>query len=153
MNVTFINPFLESTINVLSTMASINPVPGKPFLKNDKVACGDVSGIIGLTGTARGSMAISFSTASILKIVSNMIGEKHSVVNSSICDAVGELTNMVSGDARKRLETEGFQINASLPTVVYGENHIINHVLGGPSIIIPFDTEEGPFFVDVCLAD
>lgn len=153
MRVIFINPFLESTINVMSTMASINPVPGKPFIKNDKVACGDVSGIIGLTGTARGSMAISFSTATILKIVSNMIGERHNTINSSICDAVGELTNMVSGDARKRLENQGFLINASIPTVVCGEGHIINHVLGGPSIIIPFSTEEGSFFVDVCLAD
>lgn len=153
MNVTFINPFLESTINVLSTMAFVSPVPGKPFLKRDRDACGDVSGIIGLTGSARGSMAISFSTGSILKIVSNMLGEEHHSLDQDICDAVGELTNMVSGDARKRLEKEGFNIAASIPTVVSGEHHSIKHVLGGPSIIIPFDTEEGPFYVDVSLAD
>ena len=27
------------------------------------------------------------------------------------------------------------------------------HVLGGPSIIIPFETGDGPFFIDVCLND
>ena len=153
MNVIFINPFLESAVNVLSTMASINPVPGKPFLHQDKAACGDVSGIIGLTGSARGSMAISFSTGSILKIVKNMLGEDHDSINRDICDAVGELTNMVSGDARKRLEQEGLNITASIPTVIAGRDHVITHVLSGPSIIIPFNTEEGPFYVDVCLAE
>ncbi|MBN1546427.1 MAG: chemotaxis protein CheX [Syntrophaceae bacterium] len=153
MNVKFINPFLDSTVNVLSTMAAVNPIPGKPFLKQQEETCGDVSGIIGLTGSARGSMAISFSTGSILQIVRNMLGEEHDSVDSDICDAVGELTNMVSGDARKRLEQEGLSITASLPTVVAGRDHVINHALRGPSIIIPFDTEKGPFYVDVCLAE
>ena len=153
MNVKFINPFLDSTVNVLSTMAAVHPIPGKPFLKQQEETCGDVSGIIGLTGSARGSMAISFSTGSILQIVRNMLGEEHDSVDSDICDAVGELTNMVSGDARKRLEQEGLSITASLPTVVTGRDHVINHVLPGPSIIIPFDTEKGPFYVDVCLAE
>jgi chemotaxis protein CheX len=64
---------------------------------------------------------------------------------------VGELTNMVSGAARKKLEAEGLSVSAAIPTVVSGGGHSIRHVLGGPSIIIPFDTESGPFFVDVCL--
>lgn len=153
MNVIFINPFLESAVNVLSTMAAVNPVPGKPFLKKDDAARGDVSGIIGLTGSARGSMAISFSSGSIFKIVKNMLGEEHDTINRDICDAVGELTNMVSGDARKRLESEGLHITASIPTVITGRDHAIKHVLNGPSIIIPFNTEEGPFYVDVCLAE
>ncbi|MCG6538160.1 MAG: chemotaxis protein CheX, partial [Syntrophales bacterium LBB04] len=66
---------------------------------------------------------------------------------------VGEITNMVSGVARKILEKNGLNITAAIPTVVSGRNHSILHVLGGPSIIIPFSTEAGSFVVDISLTE
>ncbi len=152
MDVRFINPFLEGTVSVIKTMAFLDPIPGKPFLKKDNLARGDISGIIGMTGKVKGSLALSFSEACILKVVSNMLGEEINSINGEIKDAVGEITNMVSGAARKKLEAIGFVITAAIPTVVSGKDHSIVHVLGGPSIIIPFDIPEcGPFVVDVCL--
>ena len=100
MKVEYINPFLQATINVLSTMAMITPKAGKPMLKAGSVAKGDVSGIIGLTGDAEGSLAVSFSTSCALKIVENMVGERYEELTDEVADAVGELTNMISGDAR-----------------------------------------------------
>ena len=137
MNVAFINPFLEATVEVLKTMAFVEPLPGKPYLKNDNAAKGDISGIIGLTGDARGSLALSFSVGAILKIVTNMLGETITDMNGDIKDAVGELTNMVSGVARKKLEASGYSITAAIPTVVSGRNHSILHVMGGPASSSP----------------
>lgn len=151
MKAELINPFLEATVEVIQTMAFVVPTPGKPFLKTDNAAKGDVSGIIGLTGDARGSLALSFSESAIREIVKNMLGEEIHEINSDIKDAVGELTNMISGAARKKLEAAGYSISAAIPTVVSGKNHSIRHVLGGPSIIIPFETQSGNFVVDVCL--
>ncbi len=153
MDVRFINPFLTGAMNVLRTMASVEPRPGKPYLKRDSLGTGDVSGIIGLTGSVTGSMALSFSEEAILQIVSNMLGEKLTEVNGDITDAVGEITNMVSGASRKELEAIGFTITAAIPTVISGKGHSIKHVLGGPSLIIPFETDHGPFVVDVCISD
>ncbi|HOE79736.1 MAG TPA: chemotaxis protein CheX [Smithellaceae bacterium] len=153
MNVKFINPFLEGTISVLKTMAFVEPRAGKPYLKMDSLAKGDISGIIGLTGSATGSLAVSFSEAAILKIVSNMLGENIKSMDGNIKDAVGEITNMISGVARKNLEADGFYIQAAIPTVVSGKNHSIAHVMGGPSLIIPFEIDDGSFVVDVCLAE
>ncbi|MEN6373976.1 MAG: chemotaxis protein CheX [Smithella sp.] len=153
MNVQFINPFIEGTVSVLKTMAFVEPRAGKPYLKLDTLAKGDISGIIGLTGSAAGSLALSFSEGAILKIVSNMLGEDLKSINSDVKDAVGELTNMVSGVARKNLEAAGFYIQAAIPTIVSGKDHSIAHVMGGPSLIIPFEIDEGVFVVDVCLAE
>jgi chemotaxis protein CheX len=81
-----------------------------------------------------------------------MLGEEMTSINDDIKDAVGEITNMVSGAARKKLEGMGFLVTAAIPTVVSGRDHSIVHVLGGPSIIIPFEIpDSGPFVVDVCL--
>jgi len=151
MDVRFINAFLDGTISVLKTMAFIEPRPGKIYLKKDALAKGDVSGIIGFTGMVTGSMALSFSENAILKIVSNMLGEEIKEINGDIKDAVGEITNMISGVARKKLESLGLNVLAAIPTVVSGKNHSISHVLGGPSIIIPFETDDGSFVVDICI--
>jgi chemotaxis protein CheX len=153
MDVRFINPFLKGTMSVLKTMAFITPKAGKPFVKKDNLAEGDISGIIGMTGAVRGSLALSFSESCIVKVVSNMLGEEITEINGDIQDAVGEITNMISGVARKELEANGLSIQAAIPTVVSGKNHSITHVLGGPSIIIPFETDHGSFVVDVCMGE
>lgn len=151
MDVRYINPFLEGTLEVLQTMAFIEPRPGKPYMKTGNNAQGDITGIIGLTGKVKGSLALTFSEKCILKIVSNMLGEDKTKIDPEIKDAVGEITNMVSGVARKKLETLGLLVFAAIPTVVAGKDHSISHVLGGPSLIIPFETDAGNFVVDVCM--
>ena len=153
MDKKFIDAFLEGTVDVIRTMAFIETTPGEPYIKNNNVASGDISGIIGLTGAVRGSLALSFSEACILRIVSNMLGEEMTILNSDIEDAVGEITNMASGGGRKILANGGLNVSAAIPTVVLGRNHSIQHVLGGPSMIIPCRTEDGPFVIDICLAE
>jgi len=151
MDVKFINPFLNGTQEVLKKMAFMDAVPGKPYLKKEEAASGDVSGIIGITGDATGSLALSFSEKCICKIVSNMLGEEHPEVTKEILDAVGELTNMVSGASRTQLEKMGMAVYAAIPTVVHGQGHTITHILKSPSLVIPFSTAAGPFFIDVCI--
>lgn len=151
MDVRFINPFLDGAKEVLKTMAFIDAIAGKAYLKKGDVAYGDVSGIIGITGDAIGSLAVSFHTNCICGIVSNMLGETHTEPTREVLDAVGELTNMISGVARTHMERNGLSVYAAIPSVVVGVGHTINHILKAPSIVIPFSTPQGDFVVDVCL--
>lgn len=151
MDVKFINPFLQGTVEVLKKMTFTEPHPGKVYLKEDNLAAGDVSGIIGITGDAVGSLAISFTENCICHVVSRMLGETYAEANQDVFDAVGELTNMISGVARTHMEKEGMKVYAAIPSVVFGKNHTINHILDSPSIVIPFHTEKGDFVVDVCI--
>lgn len=151
MDVRFINPFLDGAKEVLKTMAFTDATPGKVYLKKGDSAHGDVSGIIGITGDAIGSLAVSFRTGCICGIVSSMLGETYTEANREVLDAVGELTNMISGVARTQMEKNGLSVYAAIPSVVIGEDHAINHILKAPSIVIPFSTPYGDFFVDVCI--
>jgi len=151
MDVKYINPFLSGTLEVLKKMAAIDAVPGKPHVKTDESAFGDVSGIIGITGDALGSLALSFTEACICRVVANMLGERFDGVTQEIIDATGELTNMISGASRTQMEKMGMRVYAAIPTVVHGKRHTISHILKAPSIVIPFSTAAGPFFVDVCI--
>jgi len=151
MDVKFINPFLQGTVEVLKKMAFVEPRPGKVYIKNTSLAHGDVSGIIGITGDMIGSLAISFGESCICHLVGSMLGESFAEANQEIFDGVGEITNMISGVARTYLEKEGLHVYAAIPSVVYGKNHTINHILKSPSIVIPFETDQGSFVVDVCI--
>lgn len=151
MDANIINPFINATMNVLGTMASIKATTGKPYLKKDNVAKGDVTGVIGLTGAANGTISVTFDEGSILQIVSNMFGEEMTVLDDEIADAVGELTNMISGQARKELEAKGKIFHAAIPSVITGKGHKVIHITSGARIAIPFETEKGSFTIEVCL--
>jgi len=153
MDANLINPFIDATLNVLGTMASTRARAGKPYIKKDKVARGDVTGVIGLTGEARGTISVSFSEKSILAIVSNMFGEEIKELNEEINDAVGELSNMISGQARKRLEDLGKTLHGAIPSVIMGKNHTLTHMTTSPVIAIPFSTDNGDFTIEVCIED
>jgi chemotaxis protein CheX len=151
MDVSLVNPFINATVKVLETMASTKVDPGKPFLKKDKVARGDVTGIIGITGEANGTISVTFDEGSILGIVSKMFGEEMPEMNADVADAVGELTNMISGQARQQLEKNGREFEAAIPSVVTGKDHQINHITSGPIVAIPFSTDGGNFTIEICL--
>lgn len=153
MDAKLINPFVDATVNVLETMAFTKARVGKPYLKKDAVALGDVSGILGLTGEANCTISVSFARQSILSIVSNMFGEKMEELNDEISDAVGEITNMISGQARQKLDELGRSLQAAIPIVIVGENHTITHVTRHAVTAIPFSTESGDFTVEVCFEE
>ena len=153
MKAEFINPFLKATVNVLSTMAMLTPKPGKPSLMGGEVTKGDITGVIGLTGHTEGSLAVSFSESCALKIVENMLGEKYEELNDEVADAVGELTNMISGDARAQLQKIGYSFTAAVPSVIRGEGHTVKHISKGPALLIPFTTDSGDFFVEASFAE
>ncbi len=150
MDVKLINPFISATVEVLETMAFTKAEAGKPYLKKENVATGDVSGVIGLIGEKNASVSISFTEMCIVKIVSSMLGEEYDSLNDDIKDAVGELTNMISGQARKMLDEIGYKFDAAIPTVIVGKNHVISHASRGPMIAIPFNTADGSFTIEVC---
>jgi len=151
MNADFINPFLDSLLNVLKTMASTTLKPGKPTLKNNATAHGDVSGLIGLIGPdTKGSLSISFEESLALKIMMKMLGEAPEKVNEEVTDMVGEITNMVTGSAKNLLGNKGYDFDMATPVVVSGKDHTISHLSDGTKIMIPFTSPDGNAVIEIC---
>ena len=150
----FINSLLRSTMDVLTMMASVEPKPGRPYLKQGPKTYGDVTGIMGLAGPSgfQGSFSISFSKAAVLFVVSSMFGgEEFTELDDEIRDAVGEVTNMVSGSARAALADKGYHFDMAIPTVICKEQHSITQVTQAPVVVIPFTCDAGPFHAEVAV--
>lgn len=153
INVDVVNPFLDAVIEVLSTMAQVEVTPEKPYVKQGSSAKGDITGIIGITGEReKGTISVSFEESMALAVVGGMLGETMTSINEEVRDAVGELTNMISGQARQGLSATGRKYHAAIPTVTVGKNHEVTHVSEGPILAIPFTSPHGKLTVEVCFS-
>ena len=151
MQVKYINPFLEASVNLFKEFLGLNIKPGKPYVLDDPQDLFEVSGIIGLAGETVGAVVLSFSRETAIEMVSKMEGRAYSALGSEVIDGVGELINIIAGNAKQGLMD--FRIEISLPGVITGTTYRIHWPDGIPVVTIPFESEIGPFTVNVSLRD
>lgn len=149
-NVEIAKPFVQAVLKILDTMAGISATAGKPYIKKNNVATGDVSAIVGVTGDRIGTISVSFTRPCAIALVRGMLGDDIHDVLQDTQDAVGEVTNMVSGQARAGLQTLGVTLQGSTPTVIVGDGHTIRHISHSPVVAIPFTSGAGEFTVEFC---
>lgn len=140
--------FVNSVRSVLSTMVGLETTIGKPGIKAEPAPSYDVSGIIGFTGGVVGSAVISFQKSAALKIVEAFAGNPIAADSPDFADAVGELANMIAGNAKRDF---GIEASISCPSVIVGAAHIIARLSDVPCIVIPCTTPVGEFAVEVCI--
>jgi chemotaxis protein CheX len=149
MQATWINAFCTTTMNVFKTMFQVDVQPGKPGLKTEPFVHSDISAIIGFSGEAQGSIAISFPKLTALKVVSAMLGTTIKVFDRDVSDAIGELVNIVAGNVKT--EIPEFKLSISLPQVVVGMEHVLSSQASVATIVVPFTSSMGNFTIEVGL--
>ena len=143
--------FIEATKKILNTMAFLDPVPGKPRVKDDSPAPIDISAIIGVTGACTGSISVSFSKAAAMTVLKGMLGDDIQDPEKDAMDAVGEIINMISGMTRASLAEAGLTMQGSTPSVVAGKELKVVHQNQAPVVVIPFDLGESQFVLEFSL--
>ncbi len=147
MDVKFVNPFVQAIGNVFRTMVQTEVTIGRPHMKADPAAPTDVTGIIGLSGDVTGSVVLSFQLESAVAIASKFAGTDVEPDHPDFADALGELANMVAGNAKK--DFHGYEVNISLPSVIIGQGHKVSASHVAPQLVIPCDCPLGSFAVEV----
>jgi len=152
MKLDFINPFIHSVFNAMETMMGITPTRHKPYLKEKNITEGDVTGLVGFASkNLSGSVALSFPKDTAFDIYETMIGTPVDEINNEVQDIVGELTNIVVGGAKNELSTLGLTYNISIPMVVAGNKHTINHKFDKPIVVVPFSIGEKTFTMELSI--
>jgi len=150
MKAEHINPFLKSTIETFKTMVNLNVTPGKPYLRKEP-GNADISGVIGLSGDIRGAVIMAYPLETALKISSRFLGEEIKELNASVADCIGEIANIITGFAKKDLQS--LHLSISLPSIVRGQGHVVDLPKEAPVMCIPISSESGSFSMEVSMVD
>ncbi len=145
----FPQAFVSSTQNTFETMLKIKLQPGKPQQKAGSFPSYDISGIIGLSGDAIGSVSLSFPKSVALNAVAALLGTEVKTITAEVVDAVGELTNIVAGSAKVLLVP--LRLSISLPSVVVGVNHQLAASQGVETVVVPFVSDLGHLALEISL--
>ena len=151
MDKAHMEPFIQETINTFNIMFGSLPEEKELEEKNVPESTYDVSALIGISGAATGGVVISFPEKVACKLVSIMLSEDITEVNQDVSDGVGELVNIVAGNAKRGLTKFGFgKLDLSLPNVVVGRHRTVWRSKDMPCLMKRFFSSKfGPFCIEV----
>lgn len=152
MNVNYINPFITACIDVFKTFSNLDSTPGKPMALKQPGRQGTIKGIIGLNGHGvNGYFIISFSQSFLEKLVAGLFGKHASATMEEINDLAGELTNMITGNAKAQLSRQGFFFEVAVPRISHTLPDIPVYMKNTPVIMVPFTTPSGKYTIEASM--
>jgi chemotaxis protein CheX len=152
MNVNYINPFIDASIDVFKTFANIKSEPGQPLVRNKPGTNGDIIGFIGLNGHGiNGYFGIHFSSLFLNKILVTLFDGHTTATREELYDLAGELTNMITGNAKATLSKKGFFFDVAVPKISHTTPKISAELKNNPVIIVPFATRMGEFNIEASI--
>jgi len=147
MKVDYINAFILAIQKVFSSMLQSEVTLGQVSVKSSHVTAHDISGIIGLSGDAVGCVVLSFPLKTALAAYEAFAGESVDPMDPNFLDAIGELTNMIAGNAKAKLD--GMSISIGLPTTIMGQQHCVTAPQHVPFVVVPCHCRLGNFAIEV----
>ena len=153
MNIQYITPFIQAAQEAILQLFALETKALTPYLvKKDETLDWDISAIIGIAGEARGLVVLSFPSGLAQELTGILRGAAKTAIDDDVVDTVGEVVNIIAGNAKKGLEQ--FRLLISLPSIVQGPRHQVLWPSGPvPIITIPFSTSRGHFSLSVGLED
>lgn len=144
--VEFVNPILRATRDVFEMMLGCTPRRIALKSKTRAESQYSVSGVIGITGRYAGTIVVCLPSQMVMGALERMTGEKVTAITPDVCDAIGELTNMIAGAAKSQLEH--LQLSISLPNVICGESFDISYPSQVTPFCVLFESELGKFAIE-----
>lgn len=88
-----------------------------------------IMGVITFQNGLKGCLTVYCNQLCAQMIAKNMLGLEpdEDIMDEDIKDAIGEVTNMVMGSVKARIQDNGHSLQVSIPTIVKGqeiENHL-----------------------------
>lgn len=129
INAEYVNPFLEAASAVFKSLLNVDLRRGKLTIKEKPEPSHDIAIIIGITGAANGEVVFSMEYDMVKKIADILTpGIKSEDLKNEYRDIVGELANMITGNAMNLFAYSGKRVEMTTPTVVEGKEFTITLV-------------------------
>jgi chemotaxis protein CheX len=152
MRLEYINPFVESAVNILETVLSIKIKRGELYLKAKCQPVLGVTAIVGLAGHVEGRVLIDMTEDTAKAIASEMNNEEFTELSELARATITELANMIVAQAVTKLSDLGFRFELTPPTIFTGQKMEISD-FEVEALIVPMETEYGKMEINVALRE
>ena len=110
----------------------------------------DLTAILGVSGQLEGNVLYGFAGGTGLAVASAMVGELVTELDDMSMSALGELCNMITGNAATQLSAKGYVCDISPPLIIEPSGSRIS-TLHGMQIMTTFKSEFGELYIRICL--
>ena len=148
MDVSYVNPFVESVDSVFETMLDVHPKRNAVKISNGERKGERLTSLIGISGMISGCVALCFPPQTALSLAGKMLGADITEVNDEVVDAISELVNMVAGSAKAKFNADP-PLELGLPTVVEGAGYRVKYPSKSVWLEVPFSSDAGDFSMEV----
>ena len=148
-----IEQFLEDASNsVFSTMLNFSVQAGKVeagFFNGDA----HVAGAVGFTGAYNGIIYLYSSAVFARRLTCGLLGMEENEIDGDemVNDAMGEMTNMIAGQVKSKLDSRGDLCTMTVPSVVRGADFRIEPVTGVKRRSLFYQCEGGRVLVEALI--
>ncbi len=120
-------------------------------LVSNQFTTDDVTAVIGVSGRLEGNVLYGFSQETAYAVMSLMLGEPVNDLNNEMgLSAIGEIANMITGNAATRLSQVGYPCNISPPVIIEPLGSRFT-TFGTSQIRVTFKSPLGPLSVRLSL--
>ena len=137
-----LNPYLKATLSVLQIMLGETPTKSAPFAERLRKTSDQLNICIGVTGDATGHVILGMSLQTATRIARQMIGSHQKTFDRFAESAIGELGNMICGNALSDISAAGYSCDITPPTILRGLNIDITFP-SMPAIVVPCELSLG----------
>lgn len=150
MRYEYIDPFVNSTIDVLRSFIRSDITRGDLSLRNEYDMEDDIAIGITLSGDTEGSVVLNMATETAVKLCNLMNGEDLEALTPLGMDSIAELANMITGNATTVLNDMGFGLEVHPPTEA-AKDGVMEKTFDVEIFQIPLITEFGEIKVNIAL--
>ncbi len=134
INFEYVNPFIQAAKIVLKEFSQIDAETEAAYLKKPEHEGASFAVIIGVTGDLRGQVIFTMDVEAACYIATKMIMEEPvTELNEMSKSAVGEMANMILGNAATIFSNNNYTVDITPPTVMLGRN--ISFAVGDSRIV------------------
>lgn len=108
-----------------------------------------ISSVVGFAGRLTGCLLLHFNTDVACALASGLLGSKISQVDDTVCDAIGEMVNMLAGGLKHHLSKNEEMFKISIPSVIEGQDYLTHAPANSHSTLV--GVSAGPYTFKVQL--
>ncbi len=152
----FIKTFVNATLRTFFVQAKVQASRGKIYSKTEDKnrLLGDISGVVKLTThDMQYVVVLSFPKDTFLNLLNSLLDEKFTEITSDNQDGAVEFLNIILGQAKLVLNEEGNRIKLEPTQVRLGGEYDLVALETGKTMVVPFHSSIGDFFIEVWLPE